>query len=174
MARRGLTSSAKYLLVPIAAASLLLAACGSDEAPAPTASQVEGAGAPAASDEAFQTSLITSPDRIYTIDDLIAAGWKKSDQLSVETLPKATEVWYGFFRQKDIEVRVYASHEDARQYGVEPAKATIDPDPSARGGDHGPWTPMIASYGAYAVAGNLVMLCELELASCEALVEALK
>lgn len=169
---RGFTPGLRHVLL-LGLLFLVVVGCGSDEASAPSSSEIEGSGAVEVDDGGIKTSLIASPDRTYTIDDLVAAGWKKSAELSTETLPSATEVWYGFFRQKDIEVRVYASHEDAEGFGVAPARATIDPDPSARGGDHGPWTPNIAQYGAYAVVGNLVMLCELELAACEALVEAL-
>ena len=172
---RGFARGLRHVLLPVLLALLCLAAagCGSGEASAPSSSEVEGAGAGEVDDGGIKTSLIARPDRTYAIDDLVAAGWKKSAELSTETLPGATEVWYGFFKQRDIEVRVYASHEDAKEFGVAPARATIDPEPSARGGDHGPWTPNIAQYGAYAVVGNLVMMCELDLASCEALVEAL-
>jgi len=172
---RGFARGLRHVLLPGLLALLCLAAagCGSGAGATPSESEVEGSGAGEVDDGGIKTSLITRPDRTYTIDDLVAAGWKKSAELSTETLPSATEVWYGFFKQRDIEVRVYASHEDAKEFGVAPARATIDPEPSARGGDHGPWTPNIAQYGAYAVAGNLVMLCELELAACEALVEAL-
>ena len=169
------TLGAKHLLVPVALLSLLLAGCGADETATPSPDPAQGATVPTTpAGEAFESSLIASPDRTYTVDDLLAAGWKKSDQLSAETLPGATEVWYGFFSQKDIEVRFYESHEAAKQLGIEPAEATIDASPGARGGDHGPWTPRIARYAAYAVVGNMVMLCELELAPCEALAEALK
>ena len=163
---------AKCLLASAALSGLAFAGCGADE----TARRVEGPDATAVviEGEGLTTSLIANPERTYSVDDLVAAGWKKSDQLSAETLPNATEVWYGFFRQRDIEVRVYRSHEEARQFGIEPAEATINADPGARGGDHGPWTPRIARYAAYAVVGNMVMLCELELAPCEALAEALK
>ena len=164
------------LLIAMSLLALLLAGCGGTDEAAPTSPAPARGASPTAApaEEAFQTSLIANPDRIYTVDDLVAAGWKKSDQLSAETLPEAAEVWYGFFSQRDIEVRFYESHEDAKQFGIEPAKATIDASPGARGGDHGPWTPRIARYAAYAVVGNLVILCELEIAPCEALAEALK
>jgi len=163
------------LLLAVALLSLLLAGCGAEETPAPSPDPAQGDAVPTApAGPAFESSLIANPGRTYTIDDLLAAGWKKSDQLSAETLPGATEVWYGFFSRKDIEVRVYESHDAAKQLGIEPAEATINASPGARGGDHGPWTPRIARYAAYAVVGNMVILCELELAPCEALAEALK
>ena len=118
--------------------------------------------------------LISQPNSFYTFEDLIAAGWKKSDQLSTETLERATDVWYGFYKQKDIEIRFYKSHKEAREFGIEPAVETINKSGGARDGAHAVWTPNISMYGAYAVVGNLVMMCELELGSCESLVDALQ
>ena len=54
-----------------------------------------------------------------------------------------------------------------------PAQATIKKDAGVRIGAATVWTVNIALYGAYAVAGNVVMMCELELASCEALINAM-
>ena len=172
MPARDLTSRLCSLLASALLLCLVLTACGAEATSTSPTSPAEDSASPA--DQAFETSLIANPGTTYTVDDLVAAGWKKSDQLSADTLPGATEVWYGFFSQKDIEVRVYESHEDARQLGIEPAEATINASPGARGGDHGPWTPRIARYAAYAVVGNMVILCELEIAPCEALAQALK
>jgi len=165
---------AGYLVSLVALWALLIVGCASEEEPAPAPTASDEPAAAVGGDDASGKSLIANAGRTYTVDDLVAIGWKKSDQLSAETLNHATEVWYGFYQQKDIEVRVYASHEDAKQYGAEPAKATIDADPGARGGDHGPWTPRIARYGAYGVVGNMVILCELEISPCESIAEALK
>ena len=65
-------------------------------------------------------------ERLYTIDEVVAAGWRKSKQLSTETLPQASEVWYGFFDRKDVEVRVYPSKEDALEHGTGPAQEAVD------------------------------------------------
>ena len=117
--------------------------------------------------------LITQTDRHYSVEDFLATGWKKSKQLEVETLPESIDAWYGFYRQKDIELRFYDSHEAALPHGVPPAQETIKKDAGVRIGAATVWTVNIALYGAYAVAGNVVMMCELELASCEALINAL-
>ena len=117
--------------------------------------------------------LITQPDRSYSVEDFLAIGWKKSKQLDVETLPHSIDAWYGFYMQKDIELRFYDSHEAALKHGVPPAQETIKKDAGARIGAATVWTVNIALYGAYAVAGNVVMMCELELASCEALINAM-
>ena len=117
--------------------------------------------------------LITQTDRHYSVEDFLAIGWKKSKQLEVETLPKSIDAWYGFYMQKDIELRFYDSHEAALTHGVPPAQETIKKDAGVRIGAATVWTVNIALYGAYAVAGNVVMMCELELASCEALINAM-
>ena len=117
--------------------------------------------------------LITQPDRIYSVEDFLAIGWKKSKQLETEALPNSIDAWYGFYMQKDIELRFYDSHEAAIEHGVPPAQETIKKDAGARIGAATVWTVNIALYGAYAVAENVVMMCELELASCEALINAL-
>ena len=117
--------------------------------------------------------LITQPDRHYSVEDFLAIGWKKSKQLDIETLPHSIDAWYGFYMQKDIELRFYDSHESALKHGVPPAQETIKKDAGVRIGAATVWTVNIALYGAYAVAGNVVMMCELELASCEALINAM-
>ena len=117
--------------------------------------------------------LITQTDRHYSVEDFLNIGWKKSKQLEIETLPESIDAWYGFYMQKDIELRFYESHEAALKHGVPPAQETIKKDAGVRIGAATVWTVNIALYGAYAVAGNVVMMCELELASCEALINAI-
>ena len=104
---------------------------------------------------------------------MAAAGWKKSRELAAETLPNATSVWYGFYNQKDVEVRVYPSHESAMSDGTGPADdatARGKPAPFAVGGISA--TRM--SYGAYAIVGNLVLLCEVQIDDCSGLFDALQ
>ena len=127
--------------------------------------------------------------RVHTIDDVAAAGWTKSRQYPVETLPRASEAWYGFFEGKDIEVRVYPSPEDAREHGVGPAQEAVDRGERSFGdrrallrlqyGHEGKWTSgelsdlvsvLRTRYAAYLVTDNLVLLCETDLAACENLV----
>ena len=140
----------------VAFAALAAVACAASEAPEPTSTpQPAAAEGPA----------IRHPDRTFTSDDLVAAGWKKSKQLDTDTLPGAIEVWYGFYQKKDIEIRVYASHEDALQYGVGPAEEAAA---STYVGDH--FKGVKPNYGAYMILGNLVLLCELEIGDCENLV----
>ena len=91
-------------------AMLLTVACGSDSPASDTSFQ-----------DASNGPVIARPDDTFTIDSVINAGWKKSKKLSADSLQGTDNVWYGFFDQKDIEIRFYASHEDALKYGLEPA-----------------------------------------------------
>ncbi len=146
---------------------ITFAACGSDS-PASSGDepQIRDAGGQFGLQE---DRLIMNASGIYTMDDLVAVGFKKSKQFSTETLPAATDVWYGFFNQKDIEVRVYASHEDALEFGVEPAEVAIDKKP----GQTDYLIPVVNRYPAFAVVGNMVMLCERQLATCQDLIAEL-
>ena len=110
------------------------------------------------------------PEQTFTTDSFVAAGWKKSKEYDPSTVPESTEIWYGFFDQKDIEIRFYETHESALVYGVPLAKEALLIDPGARIGGV---NTVRTGYSAYAVVGNVVMLCELALSSCETLISAL-
>ena len=102
-------------------------------------------------------------------------GWKKSKQYDTDTVPEATDIWYGFFNSKDIEVRFYDSHEVANTTGFENASNTIDQ--SFRGAEtygaspSGAGTKGTTKYRAIVVVGNTVMLCELSVENCVALAD---
>jgi hypothetical protein len=113
--------------------------------------------------------LVTRPDSSYVIDDLVAVGFKKNKQFPVDEVPGAIDIWYGFFQQQDIEVRFYESHSDAVELGVEPAEIVI----ARTAGQRDYLIPVVNLYPAYAVVGNTVMLCERQLATCEALITVL-
>ena len=81
---------------------------------------------------------IINPSGVFTVDDVVTAGWKKSKQLSHETIPDATSVWYGFYNQRDVEVRIYETHAAALGSGMGPADDATGrgkPAPFAVGGD---------------------------------------
>ena len=151
------------LLGLLAVAILAVTACGASATSEPTAAPE---AMPVAELAGAEGPAIRHADRTFALDDLIAAGWKNSKQLDAEALPAAIQVWYGFHQMKDIEVRVYASHSDALQYGVEPAKEAAA---STYVGDH--FKGVKPNYGAYMILGNLVLLCELETSDCDALVD---
>lgn len=157
-----ISSPSRIVLITTLVSVLLVAAmaCGSDGAAEPPAS----GGSGVLEDRAFLRT-----DATYSMDDLVAQGYKKSRQFETETLGAASEAWYGFFEQKDIEVWVYSSHDEAVTSGVPIAETVISKDP----GQTDPLIPVVNRYPAFAVVGNLVMLCERQLATCEALAEKL-
>ncbi len=129
---------------------------------------------PAAStdDEGLEPVPVLSAGKTFTIEQLVAAGWKQSRELAADTLPNAESAWYGFYNQRDVEVRVYPSHESAVADGTGPADEATGrgkPAPFAVGGISATRT----SYGAYAIVGNLVVLCEVQISECIELLESL-
>ena len=121
--------------------------------------------------DAPTSSSIFHADKTFTTDSFMAAGWKKSKEYDTGTVPESTEIWYGFFNQKDIEIRFYQSHESALEHGVPLAEESLQMDAGARIGGV---NTVRTGYSAYAVAGNAVMLCELDVSSCETLINALE
>ena len=113
---------------------------------------------------------IFHPEQTFTTDSFVAAGWKKSKEYDTSTVPGSTEIWYGFFDQKDIEIRLYETHVSALKDGVPLAQEALLIDPGARIGGV---NTVRTGYSAYAVVGNAVMMCELALSSCESLISAL-
>lgn len=147
---------------------LLLAlaiACGGGGESTDDVSDVEAGTSP------FDAPLITNAIATYTVDDLVSFGYKKSRQIDTELLPNAQDAWYGFFNQKDIEVWVYETHQDALDFGVDLAEEIFGAKRAPKVGISVlPTERFVNKYAAYAVFGNLVMLCESELATCEALI----
>mgnify|MGYP005654977863 FL=1 len=145
---------------------LMFTGCGSSSA-VPEVSE-DGGVIGVADEEGVR--LITNTTATYVIDDLAAAGFKKSKQFDVSTVPGAIDIWYGFFQQQDIEVRFYESHAAALDKGVELAETVI----ARTAGQRDPLIPVVNLYPAYAVVGNTVMLCERQLSTCEALIDVLE
>ena len=151
----------------------LLIACGSGS------DSADDVAAPAteADDALADVSRILATEKSFTFDDYVAAGWKKSKQYDTETVPQATDIWYGFFNAKDIEVRFYESHEIAKTAGFENAAEAIDQS-FREGGQYGAsnrgaGSSAVTKYKAFVVAGNTVMLCEQSVDSCIALADVL-
>lgn len=157
----GIRKSAKTLvaIALVAVIGGLIAACGSSS---------DDAGASATS---AQDAPVRLRDSVYTVADLEAAGWKRSSQLDNSSLEGSIEIWYGFFNQRDIELWIYPTFDDAMSFGAPVAQSilnenrVVDVLNSIRGGTN--------VYAAYIVVGNIVMLCEIEIGSCEALVDQL-
>ena len=148
-----------FLFVALSSVLLLSFGCSFEQEPSVDGESVDEEG----------LRLITRPGAMYTIDDLVAVGYKKNKQFEVDQVPGANDIWYGFFQQKDIEVRFYDSHASALEFGVEPAEEVI----AKKAGQRDFLIPVVNLYPAYAVVGNTVMLCERQLSTCEALIESL-
>ena len=152
----------RYLLPCLLLA--LAIACGSGSESADDVSEGEGDGG------FFEDRLIANPDATYTVDDLVSVGYKKSRQIDTEALPNAQDAFFGFFNQLDIEVWVYQSHQEALDFGVDAAEEIFATKRAPTVGISVlPTERFVNKYGAYVVFGNLVMLCQTELATCEAL-----
>ena len=149
----------------IAALSLVALSCTSGES---------GAADDLANPSQVESVQVINPTGLFTVDDVVAAGWKKSKELSAETLNDVKSVWYGFYNQRDVEVRIYESHEAAMNSGTGPAdEATGRGKPDRTGEGAGFFTTRM-SYSTYACVGNLILLCELDIEDCQGLFDAIK
>jgi hypothetical protein len=152
-------------LVILTLVSLAIVACGSEDAASDGSSDV-AEGAPA----------IFLADQTFTTDSFAAAGWKKSKEYDTATVPESNEIWYGFFNQKDIEIRFYSSHQDAIEFGVLAAEGSIEGAVKrSKGGrlldfSGGSFT----GYADYLIVGNAILLCEFDRTRCDELVANLK
>jgi hypothetical protein len=148
------------LLVVLAAISISVVACGS----------LNG-------EPELGAVQITLPDSVFTADDVAAVGWKKSKELSPETLPGVTSVWYGFYQQRDVEVRVYESQGEAISLGQEIADvASGRRKPNTMidsGAITNAQTNTRKSYLSYAIVGNLILLCEIKIEDCQSLLDGI-
>lgn len=173
-----------FLFLTVALLSAVAAACGSggDESAGETAS---GAGAapekPAASD--FQK--VRPTDHLYTVDEVVTAGFKQSKEYDVAGLEQATAAIYGFYgadayKRQEYEIRFYKSYADAVQYGVplaeesvgENAKLTEEDATWDEGlrerrecqgnvrGSHHIGSCLFPKHYDFAVLGNMVVLCQ--------------
>ena len=139
----------------------ILIACGGQNSTSEDPSAKEGG-----------TSSILLSDRNFTPDSFIQEGWKKSKQYDTATVPESTEIWYGFFNQKDIEIRFYETHEAAIELGIPAATSSIEGAVKrSKGGklldfSGGSFT----GYADYLVAGNAVLLCEFDRTRCDQLI----
>jgi len=139
----------------------ILIACGGQNSTSEEPSAKEGG-----------TSSILLSDRNFTPDSFVQAGWKKSKQYDTATVPESTEIWYGFFNQKDIEIRFYETHDAAIELGIPAATSSIEGAVKrSKGGklldfSGGSFT----GYADYLVAGNAVLLCEFDRTRCDQLI----
>tara|TARA_Y100000814_G_C12127785_1_gene332926 strand:+ start:67 stop:579 length:513 start_codon:yes stop_codon:yes gene_type:complete len=138
-------------------------------------------------EDGIVTSRVLNNDIVHTITDFEDAGLKKPKSIQADAVdkktgepitPNAKEIHVGFFKStmgpKDIELRIYSSHQEALDYGVNPAEKTINAAVEAGGAVKGAGTFAKSSYGAYIVSGNAIMLCQVQIEVCDELAEGLK
>ena len=120
--------------------------------------------------------MVVRGNDILTTDSFVKAGWKKSKQYDTDTVPQSTEIWYGFYQQKDIEIRFYNNHQDAVEFGIPAAESSIEGAVKrSRGGKLLDISGgSFSGYADYIVAGNTVLLCEFDRTRCEELVSNLE
>ncbi len=187
MPTRGMTTP---LALAMGLCCLALMACGQD---------ADAPGDAMPWEEAFQK--VTSSDRIFTFDDLVRAGFKKSKEYDVEGLIGATEAWFGWWSLGgalpfDYEVRFYRSHPDAVEHGTPFAEEASGKE-AIINSDDATWKEGVRDrrvvigatgtvsngvgpkYGDFVIFGNVVMLCEgmdseQSLGKCASLARALE
>ena len=143
-----------------------ISACGSSDssaAPEKSSDQANFAATDASKDEG--NSMIVDNGNHYSVDDFVSVGYKNVTQFELDTLPEAVDAWYGFHSQKDVELRFYESHEAAINHGLESAEIAV-----GKGAVGYSKRPPIR-WDAFAIVGNVVMLCELDIETCKALID---
>ncbi len=154
------------LLIVLATISIAAVACGSSNSDESVADSVV--------DPDVEAVPITLPDGVFTVVDVEAAGWKNSKELSPETLPGATSVWYGFYQQRDVEVRVYESQAEAISQGqdlADTATGRRKPNSMIDTGTTNAQTTTRTSYLSYGIVGNMILLCEIKIEDCQGLLD---
>ena len=148
----------------------LAIACGSSDSDSGGSDAAEPA---AEVDEALnEVSRVMFADKIFTADDYSAVGWKQNKKYDdISTVPEATEVYFGFYNSKNIEVRVYASHDSAATAGFTDAAADIDQSFVETAGSTGLGVAA-STFKGFTVVGNTVILCELSVDVCVDLAKA--
>ena len=165
----------KKILFTISILSLLLFACG------------ESSSGESSNEDGIVTSRIINDAGTYTVAHFEEAGLKKPKSIKADAIdkktgepitPNAKEIYVGFFKSsmgpKDIELRIYSTHQDALEHGVPPAEKTISAAVEAGGAVKGAGTFAKSSYGAYVVSGNTLILCQVQIEVCDELSEGLK
>ena len=172
-------------ILPIILAMVAIA-CGSDD----------GVEVAESVDRVETGTRVFDRDGLLGLDDLVTLGLKSGKEYDVSTLPGGVEAGRFFWRVDNVaveyEARFYKSHDDAVSLGTGPAEegsgadAVIDADEAVykegirdRGKVfHYGNATLQPKYGAYAIYGNMVVLCEGKDDAeawniCAALIEAL-
>lgn len=163
-----MTRKHKWILITFALFAIVVFACGSEDSS--TDIQNEETAAEASS------PAITRTNEVFSTESFVDAGWKKSKQYDTATVPESTEIWYGFYQQKDIEIRFYPTHDLAVSAGIPSAEESIEGAVKrSKGGNLLDFSGgSFTGYADYIVAGNAVLLCELERTHCDELLANLE
>jgi len=148
---------------------VVLGACGGDS----DSSGADVVASGETNEYGFQVSMTAKPDSVFTLDDVKSTGWKSSKEFPADDLEGVSAVWFGFFQQKNLEVWIYDSHSDAERLGTAPAEEIVSDTRGVGDGGAGPYMKQTTHFGAYGIVGNLLVLCEVEVAVCESFAEAL-
>ena len=159
-----------FSLLPLAALLFIFAfACGS------------GSGAGSAGNAGLLPKITVS-DRIFTEEDFLSVGLKKSKTYDVTGLTGATSAIYGFWKPDgtepvDYEIRFYPSHQEAVSSGTFFADEVTGPD-GAVAEDDVTWNEgtrdrrtsgftfgggggsLAVKYADYIIHSNVIMLCQ--------------
>ncbi len=159
---------APLLLSFLAVVSLVISACGTDASPAA---------------EPTSGPTVLAPERLLTLDDFTAVGFKKSKTFDVAGLENAESAYYGFYGsdpydRAEYEARFYRTHADALAFGVGPAEERSGKDAILKS-DQAGWDEgltearactrsaggdssncRISRYGGYVIYGNVVLVCQ--------------
>ena len=143
-----------------------------------------GCGSDGVSDGSSGSSEVESETRIFdreaglSSDDLVALGMKSGKEYDVSTLPGGVEARLLYWRVDNVaveyEVRFYETHEEAVTLGTAPAEEGSGEDGIIDERDavykegirdrrmmfDYPGGVLKPKYGAYAIYGNMVVLCE--------------
>lgn len=139
----------------------LIVACGSDSGEAAT----PGVDAPV---------IIRNGD-VFDVDSFVNAGWKKSKEFSIETVPDSNAIWFGFYKSQDVEIRFYDSHADAMGPGMDSANSAVNRVSNANLEGNAIFASgQRKQYSDFLVAGNTVILCQSLIEVCEELVENIR
>ena len=136
-------------------------------------------------------SRIINPDNTHSVSDFEIAGLKKPKSLQADAIDKKTgepitpgakEIYLGFYKSslgpKDVEIRIYESHDEALTYGVPSAEKTISTVVAFTNAlietTSAESATSTAGYGAYVVIGNTIMICQSQIEVCDELIASLK
>lgn len=108
-----------FAITIIAIVALLVAACGTD-------SDGVAAGGSSSASQDLTGSRKIEPERVLTLDDFKAIGFKKDKTYDVSELPGAEAAHFGFwgvdpYDREEFEFRIYASQAEAIELGTERA-----------------------------------------------------